>query len=143
MNREAAIEYLRRHEEEKYRYFVPNGKQEEVINEIGCGDNFIVVFSAANGLGKTAVESIVLSNIIYGANNPWFTGEPITWIDKDGKEVTRPKIDLPLFTKFPFKKRGRIASTGKNLEDIGAINGEIETWFPKDKYTIRKNQHKL
>jgi len=143
MNREAMIEYLRRHEEEKYRYFVPNGKQEEVINEIGCGDNFIVVFSAANGLGKTAVESIVLSNIIYGANNPWFTGEPITWTDKDGKKVTRPKIDLPLFTNFPFKKRGRIASTGKNLEDIGAINGEIETWFPKDKYEIRKNQHKL
>lgn len=100
----------------RIKWFTPNGKQEEFINKIGNGDVFIGIFSAANGVGKTAEMVNVLGNIVLGAktDNPWF--------------------DKPLFRNFKFPHRGRIASSKKNVEEVGAIQTEIKNWFPEGSY---------
>lgn len=102
------------------KWFTPNGKQEEFINKIGEGDVFIGIFSAANGVGKTALMVNILGNIILGerTENPWF--------NKD------------LFNDFRFPHRARIASTKKNVEEVGAIQTEIKRWFPAGSYTSRR-----
>lgn len=104
----------------RVKWFTPNGKQEEFINKIGDGDVFIGIFSAANGVGKTALMVNVLANIILGekTENPWF--------------------DKPLFDDFRFPHRGRIASTKKNVEEIGAIQTEIKNWFPEGSYSAKR-----
>ncbi len=101
----------------KIKWFTPNGKQEDFINAVGAGDVFICVFSAANGVGKTALAMNVLGNIVYGQSqteNPWFKH--------------------PIFEHFPYPKRGRIASSRKNVEQIGAIQTEIKAWWPEGTY---------
>jgi len=107
-------------EDNKFRFFVPNGKQEDFINNVGSGDVFIGIFSAANGVGKTALMANIAANFIWGGDylNKWF--------------------DFPIFRKFPYPKRGRIASTKKNVEEVGAIQTEIKSWFPKGQYETKK-----
>lgn len=104
----------------RVKWFTPNGKQEEFINKIGDGDVFIAVFSAGNGVGKTALMVNILANIVLGekTENPWF--------------------NKPLFDDFRFPHRGRIASTKKNVEEVGAIQTEIKHWFPKDSLKSHK-----
>lgn len=100
----------------RLKWFTPNGKSEEFINKIGNGDVFIGIFSAANGVGKTATMANVLGNVILGekTENPWF--------------------DKPLFRNFKFPHRGRIASSHKNLEEVGAIQTELKKWLPVGSY---------
>ena len=62
-------EEARRLTQEKYRYYEPTGKGEEFINAFASGDNFIVLYSAANGVGKTATSVNILANLF------WPTGE--------------------------------------------------------------------
>ena len=105
--------------ENRFRVFNPNGKQEEVINAAASGDNFIVILSAGNGVGKTALMANILGSIIFdNSKNPFF--------------------DKPFFNNFPHPKRARIASSTKNVEEIGAIQTEIKTWWPKGKYETSK-----
>ncbi len=108
----------RRKAEEKCRFFVPNGKQEECIKVVGGGNHFVVVLSAGNGVGKTALVMNVLANLIWGPQSEWW--------------------DLPLFRNFPYPKRIRIGSEAKNMEEIGAVDQEIKTWWPKGRYTASK-----
>ena len=123
--REDLISQLRLNDELELRvkqnrleYFTPNGAQEEFISKVGSGDIFIGILSSANGTGKTALMANILANIIYGPQTKWF--------------------DHPLFKNFKFPKRARIASTSKNVEEIGAIQTEIKKWFPKGKYDTFK-----
>jgi phage terminase large subunit-like protein len=51
-----------------------------------------------------------------------------------------PYFKYPLFENFPFPHRARIASTPKNIEEIGAIQTEIKKWWPKGQYEARKNK---
>ena len=102
----------------RIKYYVPTGKQEEVIREVGKQNNFIIVFSAANGIGKTSLLINILGNIIWGKQNKWF--------------------NYPLFDNYSYPKRIRIATTPKNLEEIGAIQTEIKKWWPVSKYVTRK-----
>lgn len=113
-------ELEQRVQKNQLKWFTPNGKQEEFINKIGEGDVFIAIFSAANGVGKTALMVNILGNIILGerTENPWF--------------------DKPLFDDFRFPHRARIASTKKNVEEVGAIQTEIKRWFPEGSYTSRR-----
>jgi phage terminase large subunit-like protein len=107
-----------RFQNEKCRFFTPNGKQEEFIKAVGNGDHFIVVFSAANGVGKTAAAINILANLCWGPQNEFF--------------------NYPLFRNFPYPKRIRIGTESKNLEEIGAIDQEIKTWWPKGRYEAQK-----
>lgn len=115
-------ELERRVKANRIKWFNPNGKQEEYIDLVGEGKVFVAVFSAGNGVGKTALMVNTAGNIIYGekTENPWF-------------------LKYNFFKNFPFVHRGRIASTKKNVEEVGAIQTEIKNWFPKDTYKTKKN----
>ena len=110
----------RRVRENGIKYFNPNGPQEKFVNAIGQGDIFIGIFSAANGVGKTALMANILGSFIFdNSENPWF--------------------DYPIYKDFPYPKRARIASSSKNVEEIGAIQTELKRWFPVGKYTTGKH----
>ncbi len=112
-------ELERRITENGLKWFTPNGAQEKFINKIGEGETFIGIFSAANGVGKTALLANILGNCIYkDTNNPFFK-------DK-------------LYQDFPYPKRGRVVSSSKNVEEVGALQTEIKRWFPKDSFTSKR-----
>ena len=100
-------------------WFTPTGKQDEFIQAVGSGEYFICVLSAANAIGKTALMANILGGFIFGEND-------------------NPYLKHKLFNNFPFPHRARIASTPKNIEEIGAIQTEIKKWWPKDKYSGQK-----
>lgn len=102
-------------ENEKFHFYEPNGKCEQFINAVGKGDNFIVLFSAANGVGKTAAGANVVSNIVFPSENAYFNAK--------------------LFKDFPFPKRGRIASDPKNVDNI--VNS-LKEWLPAGKFHSKK-----
>lgn len=113
-------ELERRVNNNRLKWFTPTGKQEEFIKLIGNNEVFIGIFSAANGPGKTAEMACVLGGMVFGPSE-------------------NPFLDYPIFKNFPYPKRARIASTPKNIEEIGAIQTEIKKWWPKGKYSTRKN----
>lgn len=102
------------------RWWVPNGKQEELIltitDRMSKSRTPTVLFSAANGIGKTASGIQILGNIIYGAQNGWFLHKPfIAW--------QNPKVAWYITTK-----------TG--LTDV--VIPEIKRIFPPGTYTFDK-----
>lgn len=114
-------EEARRLTRERYRYYEPTGKGEEFINLFSSGECFIVLYSAANGVGKTATGANMLANLFWPAGNPWFQG--------------------PLFTKWPYLKKGRIVSDPTNIDKN--ILPELKRWFPEGKYTTTKANKKF
>lgn len=100
---------------EKYKYYDPNGKCEEFIQAVGSGDYFVVLFSAANGVGKTAAGANVVANLAFGNKNPYF--------------------DAPLYQKWPFPKKGRVVTDPKNTD---GICDALREWLPDGKYTSKK-----
>lgn len=120
--RDLQEEKARRLKFEKYRYYEPTGKGEDFIDAIASGENFIVLYSAANGVGKTATMANVLAHLF------WNTGENLYF-------------EGPIFKKFPHLKRGRIVSTPTNVEKN--IIPELKTWFPKGKYETAKSNKKF
>lgn len=111
MREERAFRILK----DKYRYYEPNGKCEEYISEVGSGKKFVVMFSAANGVGKTAVSANVVANIVFDNFNPYF--------------------DYPLYNKWPYPKQGRIVSYPSNLEGVVSA---LKEWLPGNKYKTKK-----
>lgn len=102
---------------EKYRFFVPNGKAEEFIDRVGENKYFVSLFSAANGVGKTATGVNILANMFWPCGNPYF--------------------QQPMFTDYPFPlKKGRIVSDSTTIAE--AIIPEMKKWFPNDKYVTSK-----
>jgi phage terminase large subunit-like protein len=108
-------EKVRRMDREAYRFYEPNGKCEEFIKAVGDGNNFITLFSAANGVGKTQAGANVVANFLFPGQNDWF-----------GQK---------LFKNFPFPKRGRIVSDPGNIPNIVK---SLEAWLPKGKYRANK-----
>lgn len=120
--RDLLLEQARRLTEEQYRYYEPTGKGEEFIDEFASGDNFIILYSAANGVGKTATCSNILAHLFWNTGeNEYFNGK--------------------LFKEFPFKKTGRIVSTPTNIEKN--IIPEMKTWFPRGRYKTGKGNKKF
>ncbi len=65
-------------------WWCPNGKQEEfietIVDRMEKKRTPSILFSAANGVGKTASSINIVGNIIYGAQNGWFLKEPfLAW----------------------------------------------------------------
>ena len=101
-----------------HKYFVPNGKVEEFIQMVGGNEVFISLFSAANGVGKTAAGSNILAHMIYGpSGNKYFD-------------------DLPLFKSFPYPRHGRIASDPTTIKET--IVPELRKWLPNGRYKTDK-----
>lgn len=113
--RDIREEKVRRLTEERFRYYEPNGKCEEFIAKVGSGDHFVVLFSAANGVGKTAAGANVVAHIAYGSDNPYF--------------------DHPLFRDWQFPKAGRIVTDHKNVRNV---LGTLREWLPRGRYTAAK-----
>ena len=120
--RELKVEEARRLTQEKFRYYEPSGKGEEFIEAFASGDNFIVLYSAANGVGKTATCSNILAHLFWNdTKNPYFQGK--------------------LFKDFPYLKRGRIVSSPTNVEKN--IIPELKDWFPMGRYKTTKGNKKF
>lgn len=98
--------------EERYRFYVPNGKVADFIGLVGSGKVFVALFSAANGVGKTACGVNILAHFMFECDCKWF--------------------DYPLFKKFPFNKKGRIVSDPTTVKE--KIVPELKLWFPKGRY---------
>lgn len=101
-----------RQRNEKYRFFEPNGKQNEFISL----DSFIRIFSAGNGVGKSALMVNVIANLTASTRHisPWFKN----------------------FTGFKTPNRGRIVSTNTNIQ--ANIVPELKKWLPAGKFIAEK-----
>ncbi len=116
--RDVVKQEIRRFEDQKYRYFTPNGKGEEFIRKVGEGKNFIILFSAANGVGKTATSANIVAHIIWG------------------KDSENKYFDFPLFKEWPYPMRGRIVSDPTNIEKN--LIPTLKEWFPAKRYKTSK-----
>jgi phage terminase large subunit-like protein len=102
------------------RFWTPNGAQEKAIREIGRMENFAVLLSFANGVGKTSSVFAILAAIMWGAPTSAF--------------------DWPLYTDYPAKwpKIIRIVTEPALLNDGGPIQVESDKWWPKGRYQWSK-----
>lgn len=117
--REAKLEKARRIQENRYKYFVPNGRGEGFLRSLGSQRYFITLYSAANGVGKTTTMCAALAEMM------WPTAGGHLWIKG------------PLFENFPYLKKIRIVSDPHVVE---SIISEMKLWFPKDRYTTNKGR---
>jgi len=108
--------------------FIPTGLFEPAIEAVGSGEWTIINLQISNKIGKTAGACNIFKNIIWGNDKKYF--------------------DYPMFRKWGFVddfgnpiKRARIVGTKENIAEIGAINTEIQKWFPSGKYEVRKHSH--
>ncbi len=102
---------------EKYRYYTPNGKVEEFIQLVGNNKTFISLFSAANGVGKTAAGANILAHLMFPLkNDKWF--------------------NYSLFKDFPYPKAGRIVSDPTTVQST--VIRTLKEWFPAHRYTTDK-----
>lgn len=116
--REHKIAILKKRRDQKFKYFVPTGVGEEFIKLVGCGDYFVVLLSAANGVGKTELAMNMLAQFFYNSDNPYF--------------------DHPLFKNFPYPKKARIISEPTTVEST--IVPGLKNIMPKGHYTHRKGR---
>jgi len=103
---------------------------------VGNNKTFICLFSAANGVGKTACGCNILAHILYGnSGNKWFEEKEFEWVY--GKQKgTRKATDFSLFNKFPYPKQGRIVSDATTI--IETTVPELKKWLPAGRYTANK-----
>lgn len=111
------LELERRREENGCRYLEPNGAQERFVTLLGRQPP-VGIFSAANGIGKTALIANIMANIIWGPQNRYF--------------------DFPLFRQWPYPKRLRFVTDPKLVEEIGPLHSEISRWWPRGRYQALK-----
>src|SRR3990167_9497185 len=95
--------------------YQPNGKCEEFIRMVGSNKCFVNLFSAANGVGKTATGVNIITNLCFGVQNDFFK--------------------LPLFENYKYLKKGRIISDPTTIKE--KIVPELKKWFPSNRYQIR------
>lgn len=110
-------ELMRRKEEEKGRYYVPNGKCEEFISEFGSNTKKIGAFIAGNGTGKSAMLANICVNICFPEQNKrWF--------------------DYPLYQNFTYNKYIRIVSDPTTIKSMTIP--ELKKWMPAGRYKTEK-----
>ena len=107
-----------RQNNERLVFFEPNKKQDDFIKLIGTTKEMVSVFSAANGVGKTALAVNILGNAIWEKQNKYF--------------------DYSLFNNWPYPKRARYITDPKLVEEIGPFHSEILKYWPKGKYMATK-----
>lgn len=101
-----------------YRYYTPNGKCEEFAKMVGENKTFVSFFSAANGVGKTALGCNIIAHILFGNfGNKYF--------------------NHTLFNKWPYHKRGRIISDPTTITQT--LIPELKKWLPPGRYRTSKS----
>ena len=113
--------------------FVPNLKGEEFIKQVGSNEVFINLYAAANGVGKSCVGAMIITNICFGVQK--FDVKRSRW-KKEWGEAPESFFDYPLFQKFPYLKKGRIISDPTTIRE--KIIPELKKWFPTNRYKIEK-----
>lgn len=103
-------------EKEPHRYYVPIGKGEKFINLLGEDKYLVVLFSAANGVGKTHLGANMLANIIWHCDNPYFQHE--------------------VFKNWKYPKRIRIVSDTATI--LGTTIPKMKEVFPKGRFNVEK-----
>lgn len=101
-----------RDNENRAKNYIPNGKCEEFIKQVGSNSSFVNLFIAGNGIGKTACGVNIITNICFGPQNNWFK--------------------FLLYEKFPYLKQGRIISDPTTIKE--KIIPELKKWFPSNRY---------
>ena len=105
---------------EPLKWWCPNGKQEEsiktIVDRMSKSRTPSVLFSAANGVGKTASSVAIVANIIYGAQNGWFLHAP--------------------FLAWPNPKICWYVTTKTGLTDV--VVPEMKRVFPEGSYEFDK-----
>lgn len=135
--------------------FCPNGAQEEVVKLFGASEldvktPQIIADFAGNGRGKTALLVNLLGNIIWGPQ-PFIATEgtldeytnvdsPVNWVKEWGKPP-QTWFSSEIFKKWPYPKNIRIVSTPANLDDEGAIQLEIDKWWPRHRFKGIKGKY--
>lgn len=112
-------ELVRRLEQERWRFYEPSVKSEQFINAVADKDNFVTLFSAANGIGKSVTGAALMANILFGGDNPYFQHD--------------------IFKNWPFPKRARIVTDPTNIQKN--IVPTLKFWFPNadlGRYTSKK-----
>ncbi len=105
---------------EPLKWYCPNGKQEELINIIA--DRMTrartpsVLFSAANGVGKTESALHIIANIVYGVQNGWFLHD--------------------VFLRWPNPQICWYITTKTGLTDV--VVPAMKRLFPADTYRFDK-----
>ena len=107
-----------RRENERIRFFEPNGKQEEFIQKFADPTSSISIFSASNSLGKTTLITAILGNLFFGKQNKFF--------------------DYEIFKDWKLPKRVRFITDPKLVEEIAPFHTEIQKWWPRGRYEAIK-----
>jgi len=94
--------------------FVPNGQAQMVIQS----EARYVVYAGGNGTQKTCSLANIAGNLMFGPQNIWFDNRRF-------RDMRKPA-------------RIRIIGTPSNIS--GPINEELRKWFPKGRYTTRKEK---
>ncbi len=103
-------------ENEPFRFFAPIGKFEEFIDVAMSGKVNTALFEAANGIGKTYGMAMLLANLFWPNDNPFFQAK--------------------LFKKWPYPKKGRIVSYPQTV--IETIIPTLKAVFPSGRYSVSK-----
>ena len=108
-------------EDEAIRFFRPNSAQQKYIEAVGDPLGFIVIFSAGNGVGKTAASVAIIAALI--------------WPELAPRDVFASWV----YENWRHPRDFRIISTPQELTEGGSIQREIKRWFPKGQYSANKN----
>ncbi|MFA5340687.1 MAG: hypothetical protein WC332_02815 [Clostridia bacterium] len=130
-------ELKKREKENLAQTYVPNKKAEEFIRQVGENKNFINMFVAANGVGKSCALANIINAICYGA--PKHDKTRSRWEEKWG-EAPASFFDYPLYKDFPYLKRGRIVSDPTTIRE--KIIPELKLWFPSNRYEMKYDTRK-
>lgn len=122
LSRETMQRLLKKRRDQQFHYFVPTGLGEEFIRVVGGGKYFVVLLSAANGIGKTELGLNVLAHFLYPSKSA----------------ESKKYFDLPLFNNFPYPKKARIISEPTTVEST--IVPGLKRVFPKNHYDHRKGR---
>lgn len=103
----------------RYEFFTPNAKSEEFIKLVGTASDYPVIFSAANGVSKTASVVALMANLIWPGRNKWF--------------------NYPRFKDWKWPKRIRYITDPELVKDSGPFRQEILKWFPRAGWKAEKS----
>ena len=85
---------------------------------VGNATDYPIIFSAANGVSKTATVVNLLANLIWPGRNKNF--------------------DFERFKNWLFPKRIRYITDPELVKDTGPFRQEILKWWPRDQYRAEK-----
>lgn len=116
IQRRAEEELAHRLRNESYRYYTPIGRVEDFIKVFKSNDFFIVLLSAANGVGKTQVACNIIAHLLFPCGNQYFQGG--------------------LFDEWPYPRVGRIISDPTTVTDT--IVPMLHDTLPQGRYNEKK-----